>query len=55
LRAKIWIFSKDLIDFAPKKGFFRGFRRAAFESLKGRGLAMAALDEWKLYLFQDIP
>jgi hypothetical protein len=32
----------DLIDFAPKKRF-SGFRRAAFESFKGRGLAMAGI------------
>jgi hypothetical protein len=31
-------------QFCSKKAFFRGFRRAAFESFKGRGLAMAELN-----------
>jgi hypothetical protein len=42
LRAKIWTFSKDLIDFTPKLRFFRVFRRATLDSFKGiKGLKTA--------------
>ncbi len=43
-RAKIWTFSKELVDFSLKLQYFRDCRSVAFESFEGRGLAIAVLE-----------
>jgi hypothetical protein len=42
-RAKVQIFTTDLVDFSVKWPNFRGFRRAALKSLKGCRLPMVVL------------
>jgi hypothetical protein len=43
LRAKIWTFSNNVLDSAPKYRYFGDFRRAALDSFEGRKLAVADL------------